>query len=496
MSNFATLPTKVGLPSEVLVNVLDPVMPYDAKSNSIRVYAINNPTVATTTALAVQTAAGQFPDIPFPQTDINFDFPCSQSADTWLDTRLSTLNFRVTLTTAAAAAGAGPVISDAYLRSSAYSYFDILKVAGSDGNLLEFFPEHGLTADTIIQGTMSNSDREGMGHMGFQSAFGTYSNTGHAITGLNGSTAASFNAAKASSFNYSIPLLSGVAGVLSDKFFPIGLVKKMLLTLTTAPILPFTIVSTTVGTAALNATITLTDFWLNLETIKIGEQAMGQIISSLPDGKMYLKGSTYKTTTSLIPAATSGVLNLPIGITGSSVRSLFARFYEAGAAGTNNSSYGKYDSKNPNLNQYGWNIGGIQVPPSLYNPLLYPSQTYRSYLMALGTFNSSQFKSGIPYGDYCKLCAGGVVAANGTTQDSNYSLYSLTNQQCEFLLGENLETIPRRGLLSGRDLTFQKVNLVLSTAVANTNAITVYTHALLDCVTIVDVHSGSAVTII
>jgi hypothetical protein len=268
MSNFANLPVKVGLPSEVLVSELDPVMPADCRSNSIRVYAVNNPTVNST--FSVQSAIGQVPDIPFPQTDINFDIPVSQSNDTWLATRLSTLNFRAIITVGTATLG--PNVSTATLRSSAYAYFDTLKLAGH-GGLLEFFPEWGLTADTIINGQLSNSAKEGCGHMGFQSAFGTYSNTGHDITALK--TGSPLAIGSVNSFNYSVPLLSGTVGVLSDKLFPIGLVRKLFLSLTTAPILPYTVIVGTAGTNPVTITVQLTDFWLNLETIKIGDQKSG-----------------------------------------------------------------------------------------------------------------------------------------------------------------------------------------------------------------------------
>ena len=47
MSNFSQLPQNISLPSELAVRDIDPAMPPDAKSNSIRVYAINNPTVTS-----------------------------------------------------------------------------------------------------------------------------------------------------------------------------------------------------------------------------------------------------------------------------------------------------------------------------------------------------------------------------------------------------------------------------------------------------------------
>ena len=120
MSNFATLPQKVGLPQELQVNEIDPCMPHDAKSNSIRVYASNNQSVlgAFATGATAVAAGVQMADIPFPQTEITFDLPCAQSRDTFIDTRLSTINFRavVTVTTAGTTK-----VTQATLRSSAYA---------------------------------------------------------------------------------------------------------------------------------------------------------------------------------------------------------------------------------------------------------------------------------------------------------------------------------------------------------------------------------------
>ena len=97
MSSFSSLPTNVGLPAELSVNSIDPIMPPEAKSNSIKVYAINNATV-TGTFTADNTASAVHSEIPFPQNEINFDLPCSQSPSTWLDTRLSTISFRAVVT--------------------------------------------------------------------------------------------------------------------------------------------------------------------------------------------------------------------------------------------------------------------------------------------------------------------------------------------------------------------------------------------------------------
>jgi hypothetical protein len=71
--------------------------------------------------------------------------------------------------------------------------------------------------------------------------------------------------------------------------------------------------------------------------------------------------------------------------------------------------------------------------------------------MALGALNSSQFKSGITSASYCKLAVGSSAAGNGLSQDSNYSMNASQNYQSLFLLGGNIETIPKRGCISGRD---------------------------------------------
>ena len=46
---------------------------------------------------------------------------------------------------------------------------------------------------------------------------------------------------------------------------------------------------------------------------------------------MYIHGLNYKTTTANLLSASTGVQNVSIGLTATSVKSLFARFYETGA---------------------------------------------------------------------------------------------------------------------------------------------------------------------
>lgn len=508
MSSFSTLPTVIGLPSELSVNAIDAIVSPETKSNSIKVYAINNASVTgtfTTDNSNNNIASGINAEIPFPQNEINFDLPCSQSPDTWLDTRLSTISFRAIVTVTNAGT---QQITSGTLRSSAYAYFDNMRLTGQSGNLLEYFNEYGLVSDLLIQSQVD--DRESCFSYGLKSNFGqlnqaqvnssSFTNTGHDIPVLSKGNV--LVTGESLSFSYSVPLLSGVIGVLSDRFFPIGLTKKMLLTLTTASVLPFTIQLGTVGATGSTISVQLTDFALNLELIKVGTSAMSQIISTLPDNKMYIHGQTYKTTTTVLPANSSGSINLPVGLTGSSVRSLFARFHETGAPSALRSTHGKYDSKCPLLNQLGWNIGGQQIPSSLYNPLLRPAECWRSFLMSMGMFNSSQFRSGINAQSYHHLVSGGTATTAGGGQQNSQDQYwkdtlSSVLFQSTFFVGESLESVAGRSrLLSGMDLTFQKLNLVLGLSAPNSNACNVYVTGLLDTITIIDVQSGEVVTIV
>ena len=260
MSSFSTLPSVVGLPAELSLGSVDPIMPPEAKSNSIRVYAINNASVTSDIVTDSHTNSGGInSEIAFPQQEISFDLPCSQSPDTFIDCRQTSLSFRCVVSVKQS----GNVhIKSGTLRSSAYAYFDAMRLTGQSGNLLEYINEMGLVADTLIQGQID--EKEGLWNYGFKSNFGilntvavaggsSFTNTGHDISVLSkGST---LTTGEAQSFSYSVPLLSGVIGSNADKFFPIGLTRKMLLTLTTASVLPFTIEIGTGGSSGLGCTI-------------------------------------------------------------------------------------------------------------------------------------------------------------------------------------------------------------------------------------------------
>ena len=139
-------------------------------------------------------------------------------------------------------------------------------------------------------------------------------------------------------------------------------------------------------------------------------------------------------------------------------------------------------------------VGGQKLPNNPVNPLLHPSRAFRALQMASGSYNNSAFQSCMIPAQYMKLSAGGtaatVAAPLGTTQAFQYNLGSLNTALCQFIYGEDLEVVARRGLMSGMNCNSAPVFVEFNVATAPTNTQTLYVHALSDVVYIHDVVTG------
>ena len=478
------LPSTVGLPNEMMLGSLDYSLPSDAKSYSVKVQPTNLSSIVSSTYTATASSAL---DLQFPSQNIIFDLPAGASPSMFLDNRFTTLNFRATVTVTNA--GSASVITSMNLRSHANAFFDRVYCVAQNGNIIEDITEYGLVNDTLIALQMNNSVRDGVSNQyGFLSGTGVDSQ-GHAWAIGTANTLAS---SQIEIHSYSVPVLSGVAGVLADKCLNIGRTSRLQLVFQTAAVLPLTIVTGTATTAG-TFTVTLSDFSLGLEYVDIGLSALSMLDQTLVDGKAYIHGTTYRTATTSIPAA-SGTQSSLVGIRASSVKSLFARFVDGGAISTTNSINGKYDSKNPAVNNINWSIGGIKFPQTPVNPLLNPSQAFRELQMAVGSWNNSAFQSCITPANYCKLSAGvtapDLTNAQSSTTDKYYSVGSSATAQSQFMFGTNTEVVMRRGLLSGYNATAAPIFLEYSTASVPTNTHTLYGIAMIDSILIHDVRSG------
>lgn len=477
-----SLPSAVGLPAEMQLGTLDYSLPSDAKSFSVRVQPSNLSQIVSSAQSL--TASSTLDNISFPAQSIIFDIPAGASPSTFLDNRMTTLNFRATTATTG---GNASVVTSAFLRSGAYSFFDRMYIVSQNGGILEDITEYAIVNDTLIALQMSNSVRDGVANQfGFLSST-AISNQGHAIGTLDATT---ISATTNEIHSYSVPLLSGICGVLADKMLNIGRTSRLQVVLVTTNQLPYTIITGS-ATAAASMVVTLSNFSLGLEYIDVGLNALQMLDQTLVDGKAYIHGTSYRTATATIPAGTSGSQSLLVGVRASSVKSLFARFFDGGAASTTNSVNGKFDSKNPSLNSVNWSIGGIKFPQSSINPLLEPAQAFRETQMAVGSWNNYLFTSGITPANYCKLAVGGTAAGTtSSTTEFNYTTGTSAAAQAQFIFGVNTEVVMRRGLLSGYNCTAAPIFLECNLAASVTNSNTLFGIAMIDCILIHDVRSG------
>lgn len=482
-----SIPSVVGIPSEMKLGEVDFSLPPDARSYAVKVMASNVQSVASPPISLVSAGAGAPTVNPqFVSQNIFFDLPCGQSPSTFLDTRFSTITFRATMT--CSVAGAGSTITSAFLRSGAYSFFDRAYITAGSGQILEDIAEYGLVYDTLTSLQMNPALRDATAlQYGFLSDTGNQGNQGHAWSMLNARAPATTDIETRS---YSFPLLSGLLGAGSDKFLNIGRLNKLQFALQTATELPISILTAGAMSAG-TITITLSDIALNLEYVDIGASAISMLDNTLVDGNSYIHGVSYRTSAvSMTPVA--GNQSLLAGIRGSSVKSIFSRFVDGGVVNTTNSFNGKYDSKNPLSNQLNYSIGGMKFPSNPPNPLIAPASTYRATQMAIGAFNNAQFASSIVPAQYCKLSAGGTASGTtlGGTQDANYTLGSANTALCQFIYGENLEIVAKRGLMSGISCVNAPVFLEVNTSTAPTNGQQVYITAMVDAVFIHNVRTG------
>lgn len=486
-----SLPISVGIPEEVKGN-LGYNLPADAKSVQAKILPSNVSTISSGTLTVPTTQAAGNMEFSFPSQEIRFNIPCMQSPSMYLDTRMTSLTFRMSVAlTNGTAPAAGQL--NVNLRSSANAFFDRAYVLGPNNNTLEDILEYGVVCDTLQSIQMDNSDRDGLSNM-----FGFYRDPNNAATNyLQGTqidvlnqAVAGLVAGNSQSLSFTVPVVSSVIGVTNDSFVNIGRLNSLTYVLQTASILPFAFnVGTQLTTNNVTFTVTIDNIALNCEFIDIGMSALRLVDETLLNGISYSHGTTYRTSTTALPAATSGAVSLLSGIRGSSIKTLITRFQESSVA---NSLSGKYNSKNPNINSIAFNIGGLKYPQQPCNPLLLPATSFEQLQKAMGNFNNKQYNSSLTPSIYSRVSAGGNAQGFAlVNQDYTYTNGASTyNCQDMFLWGQNLEICPKKGVLSGLNCSSAPIFVEMNLANANTYAHNMIVIAMQDAILIHNVLTG------
>jgi len=481
-----SIPSPIGLPQELKLGEVDFSLPADARSYQVNVQPSNVASIAQTGISVISAGAGPPTTTPqFTSQTLYFDLPAGASPSTFIDNRFTTISFRANLAVTTAFVGA--FAQTGYQRSGGYSWIDRMYITAQNGNIVEDVTEYGLVNDLMVATQLNPATRDSLAvQYGFLSDPAATVSQGHQWTTIAQTAAVTAT----ETYSYSMPLMSSLVGVTADRFFNIGRTNKLQIAIQTCSELPISITNAGAITAGAFS-ITLSDFAIQCQYVDIGPSALAMIDATLPDRKAYIHGTTYKTSSISMPA-TAGSQSLLAGIRGSSIKSLFCRFQDMGAVSTTNSSNGKYDSKNPNLNSINFNVGGQKLPNNSVNPLLQPSRAFRALQMASGSFNNAAFQSSMIPAQYCKLSAGGTAqgATVGATQAYFWNLGSINSSLCQFIYGEDLEVVARRGLMSGMNCNSAPVFVEFNAAVAPTNAQTLYVHALSDVVYLHDIATG------
>ena len=476
----------IGFPKE-LMNEIDYTLPASMSSYSVKVVPSNLSQVQSATQTLTASTTQQLNGT---SSNVIFDIPAGQSKDVFIDPRFSTLSFRVNYEIVNTPSAA--IVTSAQLRGGAMSHFSRTYTQSQSGVILDDINSLEVVSDMLVQTEIDVSSRDVLACMyGFEyerpgtDASGNVSyNQGHKLAGINNTT---LTASTTKYYSYCMPLLNSIIGKGASKMFQIGATSKLQVVLQTNPIIPVTFVTSTATTAA-TFRITIDNISLNLQYIQLGGEAMKLLNKT---GLQYYNGITYRTSTSTIPASTSGAISLLTGLRGSSVRALFARFTEAATLSTSGCINYNLDSKAPAATSMAWNINGVLVPSNPTDIVHNPAQVFAQTQQAIGSFNNYEFKSGlVPSRYFVYLPTGGTFPTDADEVFTASSNASAVVNQCQFLYGYSLEKVAKSGILDGLNLNSGSTFLNMNWACNNSNAVTAYFISKLDVIYILDTASG------
>ena len=319
-----------------------------------------------------------------PTDTIYIDIPTSRP-NTWYDPSQSYLKFSVQCASTAACAttGGGNAYDGIYVDNSAYSFFSRFDCYNGS-NLLETISAYGALCNTILDATLTTSDKAGLScmigtnpnpmNLCSAAAYVQYTGTtpvqipgDRSGIGLNSVTiAAGINTAQA--FCFCLPLMSGVVGVNASKMIPVGSLR--------API------SLQLYTSANDDAVCYTlpavgCIWqiVNVEFVatyvEILDDNFGQHFdSTIPQ---YISTKSWRESSFTIPALSAGEQTSLLSFRMASITNILGRFRNQATAVQgviNTASYRLGSSINPNIGYYYFKVGS-QIYPNkpvyLYN---------------------------------------------------------------------------------------------------------------------------------
>ena len=404
-----------------------------------------------------------------PTDTIYIDIPTSRP-NTWYDPSQSYLKFSVQCaSTAACSTLYGQNLDGIYVDNSAYSFFSRLDCYNGS-NLLETISQYGSLCNTILDATLTESDKAGLSCMLGTNTNTTIVSTGAAYVqyneptpvqmsgdrsglGLNSVTvAAGINTAIAQCF--CLPLMSGVVGVNASKMIPVGSLR--------API------SLQLYTAANDDAVCYSVsgggcIWqiVNVEFVatyvEILDDNFGQHFdSTIPQ---YISTKSWRESSFTIPALTAGEQTNLLSFRMASITNILGRFRNQTTAvqgAVLTSAYRLGSSVNPAMGYYYFKVGS-QIYPNkpvyLYNNgtlVGNGAEAFAEMLKSFHCLDTLHGNSAINYGQYNVSTAaqGYWTAPYGPAQKSHGGVDTANNAFC---IGQEFESFCHKSdtILSG-----------------------------------------------
>lgn len=470
-----------GLPSELKLDAVS--LPDSVSTYKVKIVPQNVNSV-TSSSITVGTTTGIYP-ISMPSTQINFDIPCNQGKNVFIDSAKTTLSFRARYRRSE---GQTQITADALranLIHNAYNFFNRIFHTSSSGTILDDVPNSNIAIMNYLQQNLSVQELDSLAlPYGFASeassatVSSTNSNSGHVIANWSGAAQA-INTTVDKWYSYEFPLPSSLFGMLSSQMFPIGSVNRLTLSLVTDDVVPVCVnVATATASAATVLSVQIQDFAINCTYIDLGEEG-GRLLGQ---GPRVVSGTTHRVSSSLINS-TSGSVSVLMGLRGSSVKSLTTRVQDGGAISTGNSANGKYDSKMLPA-QYNYFLqGSTRYPPNSLDSSRFVASLYMAALQASHSYSERQFKMCSTPDSFCKYSAGASLVSDADAR--LISSDTSDRQLATFMFAQNLSKTSKAKIMSGLSFNSSNQYLEMTIAAAPTNSQTLWFIAEMDVLYII-----------
>ena len=417
---------------------------------------------------------------------IVFELPTGRKG-TWLDQSQTYLKFSVKCKTDGAVAQYTQ--NGVNIENTAYSFFQRLDVYHSS-NLLEQISEYGQLANMLLDSQLSQSEKAGLspmigsnstGYLRIATSGGAFAANSTAVIGSGWTVpgdrsgqgiagAVTFDTAVP--YTFCLPILSGVVGVNASKMLPLGKLSSPIrlefYTAENSDAIYF-------GTAGVGATWQL----LNVELCCCYVELLDDNFDN-DRGVEYISTSTYRNSSTNIPAATSGEITCLIPFRAASIKALYARFLpfvNAVQGDDATAAYRKSSSINCNISSYSFRVGSSIYP----NKPVYlissiqgtGAESYTELLKSFHALSSTDVNTSLLYNSY-NVCATATSGWRGNATPGDQTAKQGTHNNA-FCIGLELESFSNRSdtILSGvstlNSQIYFNANIVSGSTAGGTN---------------------------